>query len=511
MKLRSVGVVILLVFATTQVLVAQPGKLALADIPAPVAVPLSAGAKAPSSALANAFTYQGQLKVNGNPVNATCNITFKLFSAPTSGTQAGPTVTQPVTVTNGLFTTQLALGAAFQGGDALWLEITPDCGAGAVTLSPRQLLTAAPYSFFSAAPWVTSGSNLSYNFGNVGIGTTTPSQKLAVVGVISTTGGIQFPDGTIQTTAATQAQNDARYARISPTTQQIALLKWYTAISTTQSNISVGGAPWAIAFDGANMWVANYNSWNVKVIRVSDGYTVMTPATGAYPEGIAFDGINMWVANYYGNNISVLRASDGYQVMTPTTGTYPAAVAFDGVNMWVANSFQNNTVSVLRASDGYHVMTPTVGSEPYSLAFDGVNMWAPNTVDNNVSVLRASDGYHVMTPTVGLYPIAIAFDGANMWVANNQSNTVSVLRASDGYNVMTITVGLHPHAIAFDGANMWVTNAGDGVNPGAVSVLRASDGSLVKTVSVGVSPQAIAFDGAYMWVANTGSNTVSKR
>ncbi len=40
--------------------------------------------------------------------------------------------------------------------------------------------------------------------GNVGIGTTTPGQLLSVAGTIeSTTGGFKFPDGTLQTTAAT--------------------------------------------------------------------------------------------------------------------------------------------------------------------------------------------------------------------------------------------------------------------------------------------------------------------
>ena len=40
------------------------------------------------------------------------------------------------------------------------------------------------------------------NDGNVGIGTTSPSQKLSVAGTIeSTSGGFKFPDGTTQTTA----------------------------------------------------------------------------------------------------------------------------------------------------------------------------------------------------------------------------------------------------------------------------------------------------------------------
>ena len=310
----------------------------------------------------------------------------------------------------------------------------------------------------------------------------------------------------------TQSAADARYARINPTTQQIALLKWYGAISTTQSNIAVGAGPTEIAFDGFNMWVGNSNSNTVSVLRTNDGYHVMTPTVGYYPLGMAYDGINMWVANAGDCTVNVIRASDGYHVMTPTiiAPCYPRSIAFDGVNMWVVNPWGNN-VSVLRASDGYHVMTPTVGNDPYAIAFDGVNMWVTNDNSGNISVLRASDGYHVMTPTVGNDPRAMAFDGVNMWVTNRSiPGYVSVLRANDGAQIMTIPVGADPRGIAFDGANMWVSNEGSAPNYN-VSVIRVSDGYHVMTPTVGVYPVGVAFDGAHMWVVNNASGTVSKR
>lgn len=55
---------------------------------------------------------------------------------------------------------------------------------------------------FNVAGLVDSGISED-KFGNVGIGTTLPKSKLTVMGMIETTmGGIKFPDGTVQTTAA---------------------------------------------------------------------------------------------------------------------------------------------------------------------------------------------------------------------------------------------------------------------------------------------------------------------
>ncbi len=57
----------------------------------------------------------------------------------------------------------------------------------------------------TSSQWTTIGNNLyNNNSGNVGVGSHTPGTKLDVNGIIRTiSGGVQFPDGSIQTSAAT--------------------------------------------------------------------------------------------------------------------------------------------------------------------------------------------------------------------------------------------------------------------------------------------------------------------
>ncbi|GBC90487.1 hypothetical protein HRbin14_01224 [bacterium HR14] len=138
-----------------------------------------------SPVIAQPFTYQGFLKQNGQPVNGTRSMTFKLFTALTGGSQVGSTITQNVNVQNGLFTVELNFGAVWDGSDR-YLEISVDGN----TLSPRVKINPTPYAsyagtaFFSQRPWQTSGSSIFYNSGDVGIGTTSPRERLHVNGNI---------------------------------------------------------------------------------------------------------------------------------------------------------------------------------------------------------------------------------------------------------------------------------------------------------------------------------------
>jgi DNA-binding beta-propeller fold protein YncE len=71
-----------------------------------------------------------------------------------------------------------------------------------------------------------------------------------------------------------------------------------------------------LAFDGANIWVADNASNTVTKLRASDGacagvanppgsdVSACSVAVGSQPYGVAFDGANIWVTNYNSSTVS---------------------------------------------------------------------------------------------------------------------------------------------------------------------------------------------------------------
>lgn len=113
------------------------------------------------------FTYQGQLKSSGSPVNDTCLFGFGLWDSSSGGGQLGVTQTVTTTVTNGLFTVTLNEaaefgGSAFSGNTARYLGIGVKCGSeSSLTNLGRQALTAAPYALYARNNWGLNGNSTS--------------------------------------------------------------------------------------------------------------------------------------------------------------------------------------------------------------------------------------------------------------------------------------------------------------------------------------------------------------
>ena len=290
------------------------------------------------------------------------------------------------------------------------------------------------------------------------------------------------------------------------TPQQIATLAWYDANLNTPT-ITIVGGPVGLAFDGTNIWTANFYGGVAKV-RVSDGsVTSYNSITGvSNPWCVAFDGTYLWVTAGNGT-VTKLNTADASVAGGPyTVGSNPQGVTFDGSHIWVAN-VGSNSVTELNASDGSLVGTYSIGSgtQPAGIAFDGTNIWVSNLGSNNVTKLNGSTGAVIGTYASGYQAHVLAFDGSNIWVPDRSGARVLKLKASDGSVVGSYTIGSNSEAIVFDGTYIWAAGSG------YVWKLKASDGSYVGKYPVGNINYGAAFDGRNVWIGNYGDGNLTRR
>ena len=104
-----------------------------------------------AAAQGTAFTYNGQLDVNGNPANGSYDLSFTLYNASTNGTAFGSQTNSGIAVAGGLFIATLDFGSVFNGTN-YWLEIAARTNGGGAfsTVSPRQPVTPAPQAIYAA-------------------------------------------------------------------------------------------------------------------------------------------------------------------------------------------------------------------------------------------------------------------------------------------------------------------------------------------------------------------------
>jgi YVTN family beta-propeller protein len=332
-----------------------------------------------------------------------------------------------------------------------------------------------------------------------------PSLSNFASAALSSTGGLSFfvSGGPVDLIADISGFTTG--ARLSG--DELTQLRWDLDRSRTKS-ANVGSSPTAVAFDGTNVWVANFNSKSVSRINAVTGEKVLPDITvGTGPTALAFDGTRMWVANRTAGTLTRIDVATGQVLPAIVPGSQPRGLAFDGTRMWVS-SVGSDDVRAFDAATGALIGTETypAGSDPVGIAYSGGQIWTALQSSNVVARIGTDPPFVVSleSAATGLGPSAVAFDGVNIWVANQGQNSVSRYRR-DGVKITPdIAVGDNPIGLAFDGSNMWVANQ----NSNVVSRIDTTTSVKLPDIAVTAGAGGIVFDGANMWLSFPSQNRV---
>ncbi|MEI6078870.1 MAG: hypothetical protein WCS94_25065 [Verrucomicrobiota bacterium] len=127
----------------------------------------------PAAAQGTAFTYQGQLHDGGTNANGNYAMIFTLYDAPAGGHPTGGSLTNLVTLANGLFSVNLDFGAGAFDGTSRWLGIKVGFTNGSdylvtwsETLAPRVPVLPAPYALYANTAGSVGSGGWSLSTGN---------------------------------------------------------------------------------------------------------------------------------------------------------------------------------------------------------------------------------------------------------------------------------------------------------------------------------------------------------
>ena len=202
--------------------------------------------------------------------------------------------------------------------------------------------------------------------GNVGISTTSPSQKLSITGKLYTTGGIQFPDGSLQTAAASAAASSlagqiAFYntdgSTVSGTSTITILPSGYVGIGTTSpyAKLSVVGEVVAPYYT-ATSTIAT--STFAGAVRIGQNFWMWNPGNGdSYGDGpnIVMGNSN----NYINPNVNSSVIAGGGR----TVSNWPNEIADEGASVATISGGYDNHNNALAGtiSGGAHNIISNTG------------------------------------------------------------------------------------------------------------------------------------------------------
>jgi hypothetical protein len=267
----------------------------------------------------------------------------------------------------------------------------------------------------NAAQWLTNGTSLYYNAGNVGIGTSTPTAKLQVSGGDALINGLTVGKG-----ASSVATNSAfgYQALQANTTGHHNTANGYQALYTNTSRsylVAVGDS--ALYKNGTSASQTYHATCNTAV----GSKALYANTTGYYNSALGFKAL-------YSNTTGPFNSAFGYQALTAnTTGSFNTAIGFSSMYKNVSGS--SNT------SFGYRALAENTAGGNTAI---GAGSLDNNTTGNNNTAIGYYTSY---SNQAGKYNTAIGSSalGENLTGHSNVAiGVMALISGEDRSNLVAI-------------------------------------------------------------------------
>lgn len=448
-------------------------------------------------------TANGSVTLHSNTSgnNNTANGTAALYSNSTGSYNTAIGDWTLFSNVNGYFNSAFGSAANVATGD---LTNATAIGANAFVRSSNSLVLGSIAD--------TNGATASVN---VGIGTTTPSARLDIVGNIKITDGTQGANKVLTSDADGFASwQESELAELA---NYEILPGCYTLKSTvTTSN----WPPTSIAISGHYAYFTTIADNVMYIYDVSDPANPIftgSVSTGFTPYSVAVSGNYAYVANYGSHTLTVYNVTDPSNPAATgsvITGGHPASVAVSGNFAYVANN-SSNTMTVYNvsnpASPTYTGLVNT-GNYPNSVAISGIYAYVANSASNSLTIYNVSEPSNpTLTGSLntGNWPTSVVVSGNYAYVTNAGSNTLTIINVSNpAYPTLTGTTATdNPSSVVVQGNYAYVTNYNSNTMT-IYDVSIPSSPSQLGSISTGNSPKSIAVSGTHAYVVNYNGGSV---
>jgi hypothetical protein len=185
------------------------------------------------------------------------------------------------------------------------------------------------------------------------------------------------------------------------------------------------------------------------------------PVPGAYPTGLAFRGAELWTADWETGSLYQLDPVDG-RVVRELDGPcfHPMGLASDGKMLFVSD-YETARIYVFDPETGL-TMASYEGPEgsPRGLAYGGGSLWLVDDGEDTIYEMVPADGTilnYYKAPQGGC--LGLAHDGTYLWVSDRVQNELYAVRPTDGRVIFLVKAPApYPHDLAFGQGSIWVAD-----------------------------------------------------